>query len=117
MHFLQFCHKVCNPVTHTISSDRNVPEQYEEVVNTVISTLKNKTRRFDSVELGYIERAFEKNYVEILKRIDNEGFNPDCIMNVISDGLYKVGFNELNDRDKESIIKTLTIYILISKHK
>lgn len=117
MHFLQFCRKVCNPVTHTISSDRNVPEQYEEVVNTVISTLKNKTRRFDSVELGYIERAFEKNYVEILKRIDNEGFNPDCIMNAISDGLYNVGFNELNDRDKESIIKTLTIYILISKHK
>ena len=117
MNFLEFCRKTATDIDVKISYDRNVPEQYEEVVNTVISTLKNKTRRFDSVELGYIERAFEKNYVEILKRIDNEGFNPDCIMNVISDGLYKVGFNELNDRDKESIIKTLTIYILISKHK
>lgn len=116
MTFLGFCKKMGNPNSISVSpDDRNVPEQYEEVLDATIKIMKPKMNIVDRISVPFIEKTFEKKpYIEICDELPNKEI-PEGIINRLSIGLYDKVFNDLTDPDQQIIIKVLSVYIILSK--
>ena len=102
----------------TNPDDTDIPEKYEPIVDGVINTMKNRINNAKTSNVAFIEKCFDDNNVADIMRqkmINNElpdGEVPDGIINKLSMSLYEKPFNDLSN-DEQSIIKVLTVYIIV----
>ena len=119
--FLNFCKRIATASLITIEtpSDPNVveiPFHLENDITALVNNVKPKLNRIDRVHITYIEAAFQ-DMDKINEILDNVyGYDvDDGIPYALAKYLYDTSFNEL-DVDRQSIIKVLTIYILVQNY-
>lgn len=113
MNFLEFCRKTATDIDVKISYDRNVPEQYDNPMRVIVNNIKCRLDKLDSYEFPYIESVFDDKFEAILDKNGEEDV-PDSVINTLSVALFDKLFNDLEDADSKSIIKVLSVYLLIS---
>jgi hypothetical protein len=119
--FMEFCKKLAtnNVLSITTPDDPNVveiPFNLENDITTLVNALKPKMNRLDKIHITYIEACFnDMNRInEILE--SQYGYDiDDGIPYALSRYLYDIPFNDL-DVDRQSIIKVLTVYILVQNY-
>lgn len=121
MAFLDFCKRYAtnHKIEISVPDDPNVieiPYNLESDIENLVKDLKPKANRFDKLHVTYVEQSFSNfdNVIGILKDVYNEDID-DGIAYALSRYLYDTQFNDL-DVDRQSIIKVLTIYILIQNY-
>ena len=121
MAFLDFCRRYATNRKLEIGEPADpdvieIPFNLESDIENLVKDLKPKASRFDKIHVTYIETAFNDfdKVVNILKDVYNEDID-DGIAYALSRYLYNTQFNDL-DVDRQSIIKVLTIYILIQNY-
>ena len=114
MKLLTFCKKTALTLDMKISDDRNVPEQYDEPMRVLVNTMKCRINNLDSFEFPYIESVFNDEVETLLDNNTEDGEIPDGVINTLSVALYEKPYNELTDKDEKSIIKVLSVYLIIS---
>ena len=95
--------------------DHNVPEEYKELITNVVSIVKSKIDRIDSIEIDFIQKQIES--FGIPKMIDlfhNENtIIPESIFDELSYQMYDCSFEKLKE-ESIPIIKIIGIYLIIS---
>ena len=100
------------------SSNTEVPERFKMITESVITNLENKMEYLDKIHVIWIEKVFET--IDVPEFLDEkmnsgelpDGEVPDSIINRLSAGLYHNDYNTL-ERDEQSIIKVLALYIIV----
>jgi len=114
--FQEFCNRITSdaPLSELISAEpAEIPERYKSPTEVLITMLKNKRNRFDSINVPFVESVFEQDYLGILKdKLGPDAEVPDSIVIRLSEGIFgenPIGLNV----DQQAIIKVLATYICI----
>lgn len=115
--FQEFCNRITTDAVLgdiiSTESSTDIPERYKAPTETLITILKNKRKRFDSINVPFVESVFEQNYLGILKeKMGPDADIPDSIIIRLSEGIFGEKPNGLNV-DQQAIIKVLATYICI----
>ena len=117
MFFEQFCMNVASDIhiTEPLNDVSQVPSyDIQSRVHNLIKQLVYKMDILDHVHVWYVENALsDMTEVEEKLKSFNNGDVPDWVINELSTNLYRQSFQELN-KNQQSIIKTLAVYICIS---
>lgn len=114
--FKEFCIDTANKFIFDGNIENvNVPEEYKVAVDSIIEAVKYKADRFDKVHISFIENAINDVSLEDFAKVFNDKTKiPEGIFEKLSKEIFGKSFNNL-DNDEMSIIKTIGIYLIISK--
>lgn len=125
MRFLEFCKTVAsNNNDFTCTNDMNldnIPKKYIDGINIIINLFEYRDDIIQNMDLPYIEKVFDIKEQSLSDKISDICIRefgsqsiPDAFFNIISDGIFQTSFTNLSN-DNKIIIKTLTMYLLLSK--
>lgn len=113
MIFTDFCKRVASSEAIKQLDVKPVNEALEKRVNVLCEIMEPKMDILNRVEIPFIEEKFmDMDYVTKILSEYNQGDIPDYLLKTLSERLYKTEFTALNS-DRQSIIKTLSVYICI----
>lgn len=112
--FDTFCEHLATERHVDITDSVDVPDQYIEPVNVLVNIMKPKMNRLKKISIPFIESQFDDidTVCDVLDTKTNNKDIPDGIINALSNALYCVKFNDLNNKD-QAIIKVLSCYLLL----
>lgn len=116
--FQQFCDRISKDSDAVAdSSAAALSEDEKKIADSLISSLKYKVSKFNTLKLPYITAVFDKFETEEelgdelhRKTVDDE--IKDTLLNYLSSGLYNMRYMAL-DKQQQNIIKVLAIYIIL----
>lgn len=118
MAFLDFCltkadASLFETPFFTEDHDRvSIPEKYEGPVKVLVKNMKIKRDILDTVNIPYIESAFDGDYKSILDEKLEDDEIPDSLIEHLANEIYGDNINCLTDNQRV-IIKVLAVYICI----
>lgn len=116
MSFLSFCQEIATPTNISITSNEQVPDEFREPFDALVSQMKNKMNRLDRIEVVFVQNKFNNmNKVDDIMQNEYSGEVDDNLAAALSRALYNADFNNLVS-EEQSIIKILTVYLMILKH-
>ena len=116
MSFFSFCQDIATPTKISVTSNEQVPEEFRGSFNVLVSQMKNKMNRLDRIEVVFVQNKFENMYkVDMIMQTKYGGEVCDDLAAALSRALYNADFNNLVS-EEQSIIKVLTVYLMILKH-
>lgn len=115
--FQEFCKRITagsKDLSGVSTECAEMPEQYKEPVEVLVSMMKTKKKIFDKINVPFIESVFEdeEENKKILSEKIGDNDIPDAIFIRLSNGIFGENPSALNV-DQQAIIKVLTIYICI----
>lgn len=113
MIFQEFCDRFANPELIEITTTDEVPREFVEPIDTLVSLIKLKVKRADTIKISFIQNKFDD--MNEVRRIMDETYDGEVIESIsqsLSKKLYELDYNVLN-REEMAIIKVLTIYLMI----
>ena len=114
--FKEFCIDTANKFIFDGNIENvEVPEEYKVAVESIVESVKYKADRFDKVNISFIENTISDISLEDFAKIFNDKTKiPEGIFEKLSKDIFGKSFNNL-DNDEMPIIKTIGIYLIISK--
>ena len=117
MSFLSFCQEIATPTNISITtSNEQIPDTFRESFDALVSQMKNKMNRLDRIEVVFVQNKFSNmSKVDDIMQNEYSGEVDDNLAAALSRALYNADFNNLVS-EEQSIIKVLTVYLMILKH-
>lgn len=114
--FLQMCNRVSSNTRINLDTTRdfNIPPEYLEKCRIVLTQVKNKINRADTIHIGFIQREFD-NLTELgekLKEVTTDGEIDEGVLLYFSYNLFKDHINNLTN-EQQNIIKVLACYSML----